>query len=208
MDIWIWLKDNFMEIFSLVTGLVYVVLEVRQKDFMWILGMLTSAATVYVFFRQGLYASSALNVYYFVIAFWGLYQWRRDSRKLLESSAGNGEEDARGAEVHLGRLKPAAVWWSIAVMVGGTAALVYVMDILGDPMSLMDASVSMLSAIATWWLAKSYIGQWFLWIAADILTLAMCISQGLFFMSALYAAYTAFAVWGYFYWKGHGRHVA
>ena len=95
----------------------------------------------------------------------------------------------------------------LAVMLFGTALLVSVMDLLEDSMSVMDASVAVLSAIATWWLGRSYLQQWFLWIAADVLTMAMCLSQGLYFMTVLYAAYTAVAVYGYFYWKRCGRYL-
>lgn len=204
MEMWNYFADNIWEIFSLVTGIIYVLLEVKQKNAMWILGMLTSAATVYVFFDQGLYASSVLNVYYFVIAFWGLYQWRRDAKRL--ALAGD-VSDSGQASVHLSRLPAGTAWRSLAVMLAGTALLVLLMDLLGDSMSVMDASVAMLSAIATWWLGRSYLQQWFLWIAADILTMVMCLSQGLYFMTVLYAAYTAAAAWGYFYWKRHGRYL-
>ena len=197
-----------MEVFTLVTGVVYVILEVRQKNVMWILGMLTSAATVYVFFIQGLYASSALNVYYFVIAFWGPYQWRRDSRKL---GADVGLEDSGPREkqpaVHLNRLPVRTIWTSLAVLVAGTVLLILVMERLEDSMSVMDAAVAVLSAVATWWLGRSYLEQWLLWVVADLLTLAMCLAQGLYMMSVLYLAYTAFAAYGYFYWKRNGRYV-
>lgn len=208
MEILAYLRENFMEVFTLVTGVVYVILEVRQKNVMWILGMLTSAATVYVFFIQGLYASSALNVYYFVIAFWGLYQWRRDSRKLgadvgLEESGPREKQ----AAVHLNRLPVRTIWTSLAVLVAGTVLLILVMERLEDSMSVMDAAVAVLSAVATWWLGRSYLEQWLLWVVADLLTLAMCLAQGLYMMSVLYLAYTAFAAYGYFYWKRNGRYV-
>ena len=43
-----------MQIFTLVTGVIYIVLEIRQKTFMWVIGVLTSLAAMWVFFRQGL----------------------------------------------------------------------------------------------------------------------------------------------------------
>ena len=214
--------DNIWEIFSLVTGVIYVLLEVRQKNAMWILGMLTSAATVYVFFDQGLYASSVLNVYYFAIAFWGLYQWRKDAGRLaasalkdgsvsepLSGASGNpGPDNLAGTDtVHLTHIPRSSVWTSLAGFVFGTVLLVLLMDLLEDSMSVMDASVAVLSAIATWWLGRSYLQQWLLWIAADVLTMVMCLSQGLYFMTVLYAVYTAVAVYGYFYWKRHGKYL-
>ena len=57
--------DRFMEIFTLLTGVIYIVLEIRQKNFMWVVGVVTSIAAIYTFMCQHLYASVALNAYYF-----------------------------------------------------------------------------------------------------------------------------------------------
>ena len=63
---------DLMEIFTLVTGVIYVILEIRQKNFMWVVGIATSLAAMWVFFNQGLYASFGLNTYYLVTSFIGL----------------------------------------------------------------------------------------------------------------------------------------
>ena len=58
---------DFWQIFTLITGVIYMILEIRQKNFMWVVGIATSLAAMWVFFRQGLYASFGLNTYYFII---------------------------------------------------------------------------------------------------------------------------------------------
>ena len=65
-----------MQIFTLLTGVAYVILEIRQKNLMWAVGVVTGIAAMWVFFRQGLYASFGLNTYYLFVSFWGLWQWR------------------------------------------------------------------------------------------------------------------------------------
>ena len=69
---------DFWQIFTLITGVIYMILEIRQKSFMWVVGIATSLAAMWVFFRQGLYASFGLNTYYFIMAFVGLWHWKRD----------------------------------------------------------------------------------------------------------------------------------
>lgn len=187
---------DWMEIFSLVTGLLYIWLEIRQKNIMWIVGLITSAATMWVFFDGGLYASAALNLYYVVISLWGLRQWRRDSRKTET-------EDA----IHLNRLTLKTALLSAVIYAAGTAGLWWLMDLLEDPMSLMDAGITMLGAVATWWLSRSYKEQWILWIVANFLTFVMCLTQKMPYMSVLYVVYTAGAVFGYFHWRRNGQYV-
>ena len=76
---------DWMQIFTLVTGVIYIVLEIRQKNFMWVVGIATSIAAMWVFFRQGLYASFGLNTYYLITSFIGLWHWGRDRKRLVEN---------------------------------------------------------------------------------------------------------------------------
>ena len=190
-----------MQIFTLVTGVIYIVLEIRQKSAMWLVGIATSLAAMWVFFRQGLYASFALNTYYLITSFIGLWQWGRDRKKLDHANA----HEEGGSAVHLNRLNRSTVIISALVVAAGTWGLAQIMELLENPMSYLDAGVAVLSAVATWWLVRSYIQQWWLWIVADTLSTVLCATQGMWWMAALYAAYTLSAVYGYLHWRRHGR---
>ncbi len=192
-----------MEIFTLVTGVIYIILEIRQKNLMWVVGILTSIAAMWVFFRQGLYASFALNTYYLVTSFIGLWQWRKDIDRISQ----DGSEQKDGT-VRLKRLSVKTVAVSAFAVVAGTLALAFLMELLENPMSYLDSAVAVLSAVATWWLVRCYIQQWWLWIAADTVSTVLCASQGLWWMAALYAAYAVSAIIGYIHWKKHGRYIS
>ena len=193
---------NFMEIFTLVTGVIYIILEIRQKNFMWVVGILTSVAAMWVFFRQGLYASFGLNTYYLVTSVIGLWQWRRDIENVSQDGASS--EDG---SIRLKKLSLKTLSFSALAVATGTLALAFVMERLENPMSYLDSAVAVLSAVATWWLVRCYIQQWWLWIAADTVSTILCATQGLWWMTALYAAYTVSAVIGYIHWKKHGRYI-
>ncbi len=189
-----------MEIFTLVTGVIYIILEIRQKNLMWVVGILTSVAAMWVFFRQGLYASFGLNTYYLVTSFIGLWQWRRDKDRMTADNEQN-------ASIRLNRLTLRTVAFSAVITVAGTFALAYLMELLENPMSYLDSAVAVLSAVATWWLVRCYIQQWWLWIAADTVSTILCATQGLWWMTALYAAYAVSAVIGYIHWQRNGRYM-
>ena len=184
-----------IEVFAFVTGIAYVILEVFQKNAMWVVGILTGAACAYSFAVQHLYASMALNVYYVLVSFWGLVQWRRDGARTE-------------GPIHLAPLSRKVLYISLLILIVGTALLAGPLRVLGDQMSWMDALVTVLSAIGTWWLAKSYPQQWLLWIVADTLSTVLCLRVGMYWMTALYVAYTASAVYGYSHWKRFGRYIA
>lgn len=192
-----------MQMFTLVTGVIYIVLEIRQKNFMWVVGIATSLAAMWVFFRQGLYASFGLNTYYLVTSFIGLWHWRRDRRLLGEDHICAEKDDV----IHLNRLSLQTIMASLVVTLIGTVALANLMELVENPMSYLDATVTVLSVVATWWLVRSYLQQWWLWIAADFLSTLLCASQEMWWMTALYAAYTLSAVFGYIHWKRKGQYV-
>ena len=202
---------DWMQIFTLITGVVYIIYEIRQKNFMWVVGIATSLAAMWVFFRQGLYASFGLNTYYFITAFIGLWQWARYKKRV----DGDEKEAASGDVIVLNRLRCQVVATSAAVSVLGVFALSYGMDYLHamgvlseNPMSILDSAVAVLSAVATWWLIKAYIQQWWLWILADTLSVLLCAMQGMWWMAALYLAYVAAAVYGLYYWKKRGVYLS
>lgn len=196
--------NSFLEIFTLVTGVAYIILEIRQKNIMWVLGIITSLASMWIFFRQGLYASFGLNVYYLATSFVGLWQWRQD-RRLLEDTASVQENDT---SIHLNRLGWPVVISSAVITAAGIFCLSWLMERFENPMSLLDASVAVLSAVATWWLVRSYLEQWWLWIVANALSTVLCLSQQMWWMAVLYMAYALSAAYGLRHWKNNGRYVA
>lgn len=193
---------DWMQIFALITGAIYIVLEIRQKNFMWVVGIITSLASMYVFFRQGLYASFGLNTYYFITSVIGLYHWTRMRTNYQQYSSG--DEDV----ILITPLTSKVLAVSAFVAVAGTLALSFSMQyfcelglLAENPMSLLDASVAVLSAVATWWLVKCHIQHWLLWIVADTLSVILCLTQQMWWMALLYFCYVASAVFGLYYWK-------
>ena len=184
-----------IEIFAAVTGVLYVLLEILQKNAMWVIGILTGAACAFSFAVQHVWASMGLNIYYLAVSVIGLYKWRKDSVEV-----GDGE-------IHLRKLPGSVMAWSAVAFVLGSLALTWVLRKTGDAAPLLDASAAVLSVIATWWLAQSYLRQWILWIVADIMSTALCLQTGQWWMAGLYLVYSASAVYGYYHWKKKGKFV-
>ena len=184
-----------VEIFALVTCIAYVILEILQKNAMWVRGLLTGAACAFSFAVQRNWGMTGLNVYYVVMSVIGLVQWRKDGAQVAEGA------------IHLRALPGRTALWSAVAFVLGSLVLIAVFRARGDGMSALDATATVLRVIATWWLTRSYIQQWMLWVVANALTAALCIGNGQYWMTALYVAYVASAVYGYFHWKKKGVEI-
>lgn len=212
------MEFDFLGIFTLVTGVLFLILEIRQSNWMWAFQLLSAAAAMVSFFMGGLYASSALNLYYVVMAFVGFRQWRRDEgrlREAVESHSAQGCDERReclsegngGNELHLRRLGWKTLVLSTLLMIAGTSVLFFLLRFLGDPKSVADAGATVLSAIATWWLAKSYPQQWLLWIVADAVSAWICWKQDMMSMAVLYIIYAISAIYGYYHWMRKGEYI-
>ena len=185
-----------IEIFALVTGIVYVVLEILQKNAMWVVGILTGAACAFEFAVTHVWASMGLNLYYVAMSVVGLIQWRKASGQVEEG------------DIHLQKVSLKAGILSAVLFTAGTAVMIPVLKATGDPAPFLDAIAVMLSVVGTWWLAQSYLEQWFIWMVADVLTTTLCLTTGQYWMAALYLVYIGSAVYGYFHWKSRGKYVS
>ncbi len=185
-----------IEIFALVTGIVYVVLEILQKNAMWVVGILTGAACAFEFAVTHVWASMGLNLYYVAMSVVGLIQWRKASGQVEEG------------DIHLQKVSLKAGILSAVLFTAGTAVMIPVLKATGDPAPFLDAVAVMLSVVGTWWLAQSYLEQWLIWIVADVLTTALCLKTGQYWMAILYLAYIGSAVYGYIHWKSRGKYVS
>ena len=185
-----------IEIFALVTGIVYVVLEILQKNAMWVVGILTGAACAFEFAVTHVWASMGLNLYYVAMSVVGLIQWRKASGQVEEG------------DIHLQKVSLKAGILSAVLFTAGTAVMIPVLKATGDPAPFLDAVAVMLSVVGTWWLAQSYLEQWLIWIVADVLTTTLCLTTGQYWMAALYLVYIGSAVYGYIHWKSRGKYVS
>ena len=186
---------QYIEYFALITGVIYVILEILQKNFMWVVGILTAGACAFSFAVNHVWASMGLNIYYVVMSVIGLYKWRKDSAKVEEGA------------IHLNPVTKGTAFWSAVGAMAGTLLFVWILGYTGDPFPLLDGVAVVLSIIGTVWLAMSHLEQWFIWIAADIITTTLCIVTGQYAMAVLYFAYILSAVYGYFHWKRRGKYV-
>lgn len=186
---------QILEIFTLVSGLVYVWLQIRQSNWMWVVDILSCIAAAIIFLHGRLWANFGLNVYYILMAFWGIYAWLRDTKKIEEG------------EIHLRKPTKTIYIISILITLIGGLALIQLLRALGDPAPVMDGIIGILGAVGCWWLANSYIENWAIWIVADTLTLILCLTQGLYLMSGLYAVYVLAAINGFLHWRKLGKFV-
>src|SRR5688500_19924158 len=102
MMICTWLEahgSSCLELVAVVFGIVSVYLSSRQNIWSWPTAIVNVSLYTVLFFREGLYSDTGLQVVYLVLSIYGWYQWlyggaqhagvrvSRASRRLLLGSA-------------------------------------------------------------------------------------------------------------------------
>lgn len=186
-----WIADNIVEIFGAVTGIAYVILEIRRNILLWPLGIITSAVYMYVFGRTGFYANMGLQGYYLVISVYGWYMWRRQP-EAVEAGTGSDVKRVDSATAAWCALATAAIW----------AGLWFVLDRATDsPVPVWDGLIASLSVVATWMLTRKYLEQWYVWIVANAIAVVVYISSGLYPTAVLFFVYFVMAIIGVIKWR-------
>jgi nicotinamide mononucleotide transporter len=186
-----WIAENIVEIFGAVTGIAYVILEIRRNIWLWPLGILTSAVYIYVFGREGFYANMGLQVYYLVISVYGWYEWRRGP--VMEQT--DRESDVR-------RIGAITAAWCTVSSLALWAGLWFILDRATDsPVPLWDGLIASLSVVATWMLTRKYLEQWYVWIIANAIAVAVYLASGLYPTAVLFMVYFVMAIFGVREWN-------
>ena len=195
---------QFLQIFTLVTGAIYLIMQILQNKYMWYVYIPSCAAQACVYLMQSTWAFFALNLYYIVMCFVGIYNWKKDAAELKAE----GKEKKKDSTIHLNRFTHKELWISAAIVAIGIPGIYFAMKALGDPNPLLDSFTTTLSIIATWWLTRSHIQQWFMWIIADIFAIGLNISLGNWWFVALYSFYILSSFFGVWNWYKNGVYLA
>lgn len=182
------IKDNGLEIFGFIVGLLYLFWEYKADAKMWIASIIMPATGILLYFNKGIYADSMMNIYYLLIGIYGYWNWTRkqpDTKKTLPIT----HTPPRTAGMLV--LAAMALWFLIALVL---------INFTDSTIPWIDAFTTSLAIIASWMGAKKYCEQWLVWLIIDLVTIPMQIYKGLVFYPCLYAAYSVIALFGYRNW--------
>lgn len=188
---------SILQTVALVMGIVFMILQVLQHKWMWYFNLATSAASIVVALMSSLWATAALDAYFMVMSVIGIFSYR----KLAEKD---------GGQERIRLVRPTVKMLVISGLISIVAfvSIWQVLTVTKDASPVLDALTLVLSALATWWLTLSYKEQWYVWIVADTIALAMFVSQGLWGMAALFFFYVISSVIGLVHWQKKGTYVS
>jgi nicotinamide mononucleotide transporter len=207
MEITAWLQENYIEVFGAVTGIIYVLFEIRQNIWLWPLGIITSTVYIWVFFTSKFYADMSLQGYYLVISVLGWYWWTRGKRgREGEGERGREGERERGSEgitgLRVTRLKlRTGITIAVVFLILFVSMWMVLSKLTDSPVAGWDAFITSLSVVATWMLARKIYEHWFLWVAVNTVSAFIFFARGLYPTMVLYVIYGLMSFIGMIEWR-------
>ena len=200
---------SYIELAASLFGLVYVVFEVLQKNFMWYLWVLTSITFGIVYYYSHIYAYMGLQIYYVAMGIYGIYSWRRAKalakRAAAQPATQPGELGSEDADILVVRKMSREVailstLFSIIVFF----ILTYILKCTEDPNPWLDSFCSVISMLATFWLSRQYLQNWYLWIVCNVASTILSLSVEQYYAALLYFIMIGMAIWGLWHWNKNG----
>lgn len=181
-----------LEILSVVFGLIYLVLLIKQNILCWLFGIVGSALSIFLFYHSKLYSEAILYSYYVVMGFYGFYLWSSKNTNNLSETNYLKVSD-KGLTFHIYSISTASI---LALI------LAWFFDTYTDAdKPYLDAFTTIFSFLATYLEAKKVLSAWVYWIVINGLTITLYYSKGLDYYSGLTVVYFVMSFVGYMRWK-------
>jgi nicotinamide mononucleotide transporter len=184
---WAALKPG-LEPFAVVTGVLSVLLVVRQNPWNWPIGSISVVGFAILFWEVGLYADMSLQVLYVALNLYGWWNWLHGGM--------------RGGPLRVTLATRRARLMLVATTVVAALALGRFLDETTDStLPYPDAATTVLSVVATYLLARKHIETWPVWImGVNLPYIAIYLAKGLPLTAALQLVFIALSVAGWLAW--------
>lgn len=177
------------EIISTGTAIVYLILAAKENIWCWFFGIISCIFWAWAaYFLYNLQIDSLLQIFYIVISFWGLYQWKfgSEDKKRLPITRLTIQEHA--LVISSGLLLTGVVGWLYANYT--TASATYI-----------DAFTTVFSVIITFMVIQKKLENWLYWIVIDGVYVYLYWTRGGYLFSILFVAYIVIAFLGWLEWR-------
>ena len=176
------------EMLAVITGIISVYLSTRENIWSWPTALVNVALYFVVFYEEKLYADMGLQVVYFALSLYGWYEWLYGGENRTE--------------LRVSRTSPAL---GIRLAMIGIACVAVLGTLLARftdaALPYIDSATASTSLVAQWMMTRKILENWAVWVAVDVVYIAMFIFKRLYLTAGLYAVFLVLAVMGYVQWK-------
>lgn len=191
---------DLLEVLGFTVGLIYLWWEYRANPLVWLASVVMPMISMWIYFRKGIYADFAINVYYLVIAVYGYLAWTFKGKR-SQKAAAEACDSSDKAQLRITHIPPRVLAGCVcAVGLLWLLLAEVLMRWTNSTVPVTDGFTTALSIVALWMMARKYAEQWLAWLVVDAVCVPLYFYKGIVFYAVLYAVYTVIALLGYRKW--------
>jgi nicotinamide mononucleotide transporter len=187
---------TWLELAAFVLALWMVLANMRVQLIAWPLAILSSAAYLVLFAHSRLYGEATLQLMFIAVAAWGWWQWRFGRQ-------------ADGSALRVRWLAWRDRLAAAALTLAAWPVLGTVLDRFTDSdVPYWDALPTAGSVAGQWLLGRQYVENWPVWVAVNVVSVALFAIKGLWLTVLLYLLFALLALIGWRAWAQRARSAA
>jgi len=174
----------FLELIGFILNLFYLHFVIRERIVAWIWSILASAIFVWICFASQLYIQAGLYVFYMVIAFYGIKQWKGPVERPIQSMS---------IKRHISVI-------SIALVLGGVFG--YISHKFSDQkLPYLDGFITSFALITTLLIISKHRENWLYWIVINASSIYLYGTQQLYWLASMSFFLLLISFHGYYTWR-------
>lgn len=183
---------DIIEWLAVITALAYVIFAAKENILCWPAALISTALYTIVFYDYYLWMDSLLQVYYFVMAIFGWYSWKRNI---------NGNEhiqiNTKSLNFHL---KAFLILTLLSLVVG-----YYMANNTPTTFPYIDSATTVFAVFATYLVTQKVLENWLYWIVIDFVSIYVYLEKGIYPTASLFVVYVILAFFGYLSWSNRHK---
>jgi len=188
-------QTSWIEWMGTATGLVAVILSIREKVMAWPLYIACYGLYAVLSYQASLSAAMVLNACFIPISIYGWWKWSTPQQK-----AQSGEEEVGTLSITRMNRKTLGFILILTVLLSLAWGVVNA-KIFKGALPYLDAFATVISFVAQWMLSRKYVENWIAWIMADVAFTLLWGLQGYWVTVLMFAVFTGLAISGWWTWK-------
>jgi nicotinamide mononucleotide transporter len=180
---------TWLEIVAFGLSILMVLANFRVNAIAWPLAIIASLLYALLFADSKLYGEASLQLFFVAVSVWGWWQWLR----------GTGP-DGQSLTVHV--LTPKRRVIALLATLAAWPLLAFTLGRFTDSdVPWLDALPTVASITGQVLLARKLVENWPVWLAVNVVSVALFAYKGLWLTVLLYAVFAGLSLWGWRLWS-------
>jgi nicotinamide mononucleotide transporter len=182
--------DSWYGVVAGIAGCISVVLTAKGRWMMYPIGFIQNFTYTVLAFQNKFYGEVIEQVFYIVTMIWGMVAWARNMH-----TNEDGTQDVNTRKFSMKDWIFTIVGVAIGTWLFGRGLVA-----MGAAQPYTDAATNVMALFAQVLMVKRYREQWVLWLLIDVFCIKMWWVAGNWSMVAMYIAWTANCIYGWYNW--------